>query len=84
MTTSARASKLHISLSSDLVAFVTRRKDEQRGTMSAAIAESIRRDMMAERQARLDEALALDAEDNLAFSKVSGAVASRALDRRAR
>ncbi len=81
MTTNSRASKLHISLPPDLMAFVSRRREERKGTMSAAIAESIRRDMMAERQARLDEALALDAEDNVAFSRASGAIASRTLIR---
>ena len=81
MATDSRASKLHISLPPDLMAFVSRRREEHKGTMSAAIAESIRRDMMAERQARLDQALALDAGDNVAFSRASGAVASRTLSR---
>ena len=81
MSTNARASKVHISLAPDLMAFVSRRREEQKGTLSAAIAESIRRDMMAERQARLDAALALDAEDDLAFTTASGAVASRTLPR---
>lgn len=76
-----RASKLHISLPPDLMAFVSRRREEQQMTMSAAIAESIRRDMLAERQARLDEALALDAEANLAFARSSGGVVSRLLAR---
>lgn len=81
MTANTRVSKLHISLPPDLMAFVSRRREEQRGTMSAAIAESIRRDMLAERQARLDEALALDAESNLAFSRATGGAASRVLIR---
>jgi hypothetical protein len=81
VTTHTRASKLHISLPPDLMAFVARRREEQKGTISAAIAESIRRDMLAERQARLEEALALDAVDGLAFSRATGAVASRVLAR---
>ena len=63
------------------MAFVSRRRDEQQGTMSAAIAESIRRDMLAERQARLDAALALDADADLAFARASGGVVSRVLTR---
>lgn len=81
MTTSTRSSKLHISLPPDLMAFVSHRREEQGGTMSATIAESIRRDMLAERQARIDEALALDADANLAFARASGGVVSRVLTR---
>jgi hypothetical protein len=81
VTTDSRASKLHISLPPDLMAFVSRRREEQQGTMSGAIAECIRRDMLAERQARLDEALALDAEANRAFARASGGVVSRVLTR---
>ena len=77
----ARAEKIHISLPPDLFAFVARRRDERQESMSAAIAESIRRDMLAERQARLDEALALDADANVAFARASGAVASRIVNR---
>lgn len=79
MTT--RASKLHISLPPDLMSFVSRRREERNGSTSAVIAESIRRDMIAERQARLDEALALDSEDNLAFSRMSVTVAARVISR---
>jgi hypothetical protein len=75
----ARYSKLNISLPRDLAAFVSRRKHERGITMSAAIAESIRRDMVAERQARLDQALALDAEDNLTFARAAGVVVSRSV-----
>lgn len=81
MIANTRASRLHISLPADLMAFISRRAEEQRITISAAIAESIRRDMLAQRQARLDEALALDAEANLAFASASGAVVARVLAR---
>jgi len=77
----ARAEKIHISLPPDLFAFVARRRDERQQSMSAAIAESIRRDMLAERQARLDEALSLDAEANVAIARASGAAVSRVIAR---
>lgn len=72
-----RSAKLHISLPADLYDFISRRRAERHVSMSAAIAESIRNDMAAERQARLDEALALDAKDNLAFARVTSATAAR-------
>ncbi len=78
---STRSAKLHISLPADLYAFVSQRRLERGESMSAAIAESIRNDMAAERQARLDEALALDAEDNLAFAQASAATAARMVGR---
>ena len=81
MTADTRAAKLHISLPRDLMEFVSRRREEQQMTMSAAIAESIRRDMLAERQARLDAALALDAEANTAFARASGGAMSRVIAR---
>ena len=49
--------------------------------MSAAVAESIRRDMLAEQQARLDAAIALDAEANVTFARSASAVASRVIAR---
>ncbi len=76
-----RSAKLHISLPADLYAFVSQRRMERHESMSAAIAESIRNDMIAERQARLDEALALDAEDGLAFARATGATTSRIVGR---
>jgi hypothetical protein len=75
------AAKLHISLPADLYEFVVRRQRERGESLSAAIAESIRNDMVAERQARLDAALALDAEDNLAFARLTADATTRILGR---
>lgn len=77
----ARSAKLHISLPADLYAFVSQRRLERHESMSAAIAESIRNDMVAERQARLDEALALDAQDNLTFARTAAATTARIVGR---
>jgi hypothetical protein len=79
--TNTRSAKLHISLPADLFAFVTRRQQERHESLSAVVADAIRREMVAERQARLDEALALDAEENVAFARASAAVASRVIAR---
>ena len=81
MAESARAAKLHISLPPDVMAYLSRRREEAQGSMSSAIADAVRRDMLAERQARLDQALELDAESNLAFAHHSSAASSRVVGR---
>ncbi len=60
--------KLSISLPSDLVA-VIRQVSEQTGlTMSATIGACVRRTLALVEQERLDRALELDAEENLAWA----------------
>jgi len=78
--TAPRASKLNISLPPDVYEFVMRRYRERGGSVSATIAASIRAEMIAERQTRLDAALALDAEENLAFARATAATTARILD----
>ncbi len=80
---SPRTMKLHISLPADVHTFVVQRQRERGGSLSSAIAESIRNEMTAERQARLDAALALDAEDNLAFARETIPTTARVLRKRA-
>ena len=78
--TDTRAAKLNISLPPDVYEFVMRRYRERGGSVSATIAASLRTEMLAERQTRLDAALALDAEDNLAFARAIAATTARTLD----
>jgi hypothetical protein len=75
----ARSVKLHISLPPDLYAFVMQRYKVRGDSVSAVVADSIRQEMLAERQARLDEALALDAADNLAQARSVAPVLARVL-----
>jgi hypothetical protein len=75
----ARSAKLHISLPPDVYAFVMQRSTVRGDSVSAVVADSIRREMLAERRARLDEALALDAADNLAHARAVAPVVARVL-----
>jgi hypothetical protein len=71
-----RARKLSVSLPPDLVAFLESRAREHGTALSTELAEVVARERAADEQRRLDEALALDAEDDRSFAR-GVAVAAR-------
>ena len=72
-----RSVRMHISVPADVRDFILARARERGVGVSAVVAESVRNTMLAERQARLDEALALDADDNLAFARQVSVISAR-------
>jgi hypothetical protein len=71
-----RVRKLSVSLPEDLVEHVERRAAESKVGFSTALAEIVRAEMDAEDQARLEAALALDAEDNLVLARATLPIAA--------
>jgi hypothetical protein len=71
-------SKLSISLPSDLVAEVRLAAAESGLGVSGVVAAALRRALDASDQERLDRALALDAEDNVAWATDALALTARA------
>lgn len=66
-----RARKLSVSLPPDLVAFLESRAREHGTALSVELAEVVRRERDEDEQRRLDQALALDAEDNRRFARAT-------------
>ena len=81
MPTSPRSERTYRKTSVSLPAWLYERveaKSRLAGTpFSTTLAEIVRRALEREDQARLEEALRLDAEANLAFAKATGVVVSR-------
>ena len=69
--------KLSISLPSDLVELVREAAAQAGLTMSATIGASLRRTLAEADQERLDRALALDAEENLAWAEAYLPIAAK-------
>jgi hypothetical protein len=74
----AAHTKLSISLPRDLVEQVRAAADESGTTVSGVIAAALRRAIATGEQERLDEALALDAEDNASWANDALALTARA------
>ena len=72
-----RSVRMHISVPADVRDFILARARERGVGVSAVVAESVRNTMLAERQARLDEALALDSDANLAFARQVSVISAR-------
>jgi len=66
-----RVRKMSVSLPPDLAAFIESRARENGTAVSAELAEIVARERAADQQRRLDEALALDAEDNSRFARTT-------------
>ena len=63
-TARQKARKMSISLPADLAAYLERRAREHGTAISTELADLVARERAADEQARLDQALALDAEEN--------------------
>ena len=74
----ASHTKLSISLPADLVAQIKVAASESGMTVSGVIAAALRGSIAAADQARLNRALELDAEDNIAFATEALALTARA------
>lgn len=70
-----KARKLSVSLPPDLAAFLERRAGEHGTALSTELADIVARERAADEQHRLDEALALDAEDNRRFARAASLAA---------
>lgn len=70
--------KLSISLPTDLVRELRAAADESGLGVSGVVAAAVRQSIAAGEQARLDRALALDAEDNTAWAADALAMTARA------
>ena len=68
---SAGVTKLSISLPADLADLVRASAAESGSTVSSVIAAALRRALEEAEQRRLDAALALDAEENLAWAEAA-------------
>ena len=77
-TTSVPHVKLSISLPAELVAEVRAAAEDAQSSVSAVIAAALRSSIATSDQARLDQALALDAEDNAAWASDVLALTARA------
>ena len=64
---------MSVSLPPELAEFVERRAKEHGTAVSAELADIVARERAADDQRRLDEALALDAEDNRTFARMTSA-----------
>jgi hypothetical protein len=64
---------MSVSLPPDLASFLEGRARERGTAVSTELAEIIARERAADNQRRLDEALALDAQDNLTFARTASA-----------
>ena len=69
-----------MSLPPELAAFVERRASEHGTAFSTELADIVARDRAADEQRRLDEALALDAEDNRQFARAASLAARESFD----
>lgn len=74
-----RHTKLSISLPADLVELVRGAASDQGVSVSAVIAASLRQTVEEADQARLDRALELDAEENLAWANAYQPIAAKLL-----
>lgn len=68
-----RVRKMSVSLPPDLAAFLESRAREHGTAVSSELADIVARERAADQQRRLDEALALDAEDNRSFTRTTSA-----------
>jgi len=66
-----RVRKMSVSLPPDLAAFLESRARERGTAVSAELAEIVARERAADEQRRLDEALALDAEESRRFARTT-------------
>ena len=66
-----RVRKMSVSLPPDLAAFLESRAKEHGTAVSAELAEIVARERAVDEQHRLDQALALDAEDNRRFARAT-------------
>ena len=73
----ARHAKVSVSLPADLVEVVRAIAVDRQVSVSAVIAASLRRTIEEADQARLDRALELDAEENLAWASAYQPIAER-------
>jgi plasmid stability protein len=64
---------MSVSLPPDLASFLESRAREHGTAVSTELAEIITRERAADDQRRLDEALALDAQDNLTLARTTSA-----------
>jgi len=62
---------MSVSLPPDLAAFLESRAKEHGTAVSAELAEIVARERAVDEQHRLDQALALDAEDNRRFARAT-------------
>jgi N-methylhydantoinase A/oxoprolinase/acetone carboxylase beta subunit len=62
---------MSVSLPPDLAAFLESRARERGTAVSAELAEIVDRERAADEQRRLEQALALDAEDNRRFTRAT-------------
>ncbi|MGD0247913.1 MAG: hypothetical protein ABSB75_02565 [Candidatus Limnocylindrales bacterium] len=67
-----------MSLPPDLAAFLESRARERGTAVSAELAEIVARERAADEQIRLEQALALDAEDNRSFARAASRAAREA------
>ena len=68
-----RVRKMSVSLPPDLAAFLERRATEHGTAVSTELVEIVAREREADDQRRLDQALALDADDNRTFARATSA-----------
>ena len=73
--------KLSISLPTELVEAARAAAADSGSTVSAVIAASLRRSILAAEQATIDRAVELDAEDNVAWADAFAPIAARIWDR---
>jgi molybdopterin converting factor small subunit len=69
--------KVHVSLPADVYERVEAKSSLAGAPFSTTLSELVRRALEREDQARLDEALRLDAEANVAFARAVGIVTAR-------
>lgn len=74
---SANHRKVHVSLPADVYDRVEARSSLAGASFSATISELVRRALEREDQARLEEALKLDFEANVAFARTVSVVTAR-------
>lgn len=72
--------KLSVSVPADLAEFARARSAERGVALSAVVAEALRHELEAERQACLDEALRLDAEENRRYAEAASTTSHRVLE----
>ncbi|HEX7492271.1 MAG TPA: hypothetical protein VF337_11280 [Candidatus Limnocylindrales bacterium] len=68
-----RVKKMSVSLPPDLAAFLESRAKERGAAVSSVLAEIVAKERAEDQQRRLDEALALDAQDNVAHVRTASA-----------
>jgi hypothetical protein len=75
-----RVKKMSVSLPPDLAAFLEGRAKERGTAVSSVLAEIVAKERAEEQQRRLDEALALDAQENRAFARTTSATVREVFD----